>query len=71
MQGPRRCLLLDTEDGLTSEEALWTAPSAWATFQPRLLKPRRFPGKLFYPDEASHIIHDLWNHLDDLGSSPG
>jgi hypothetical protein len=31
-QGPRRCLLLDTVDGLTSEETLWTALAAWVTF---------------------------------------
>jgi hypothetical protein len=35
-QGPRRCPLLDTTDGLTEEEVLWVALSAWATFQPRL-----------------------------------
>jgi hypothetical protein len=55
-QGARRCLLLDTVDGLSSEEALWTALASWAKFEPRLSKPRRFPGRLFYPDDASHII---------------
>jgi hypothetical protein len=70
-QGPRRCLLLGTVDGLTSEEALWTALSAWTTFQPWLSKPRRFPGRLFFPDEAIHILTECWNHLDDLGKAPG
>jgi hypothetical protein len=70
-QDPRRCLLLDTVDGLTDEKALWTALSAWAMFQPRLSKPRTFPGKLYYPDEASHIVHECCDHLDDMSSSPG
>jgi hypothetical protein len=70
-QGPRRCLLLDTTDGLSDDEVLWMALSAWATFQPRLSKPRKFPGKLYYPDEASHVIEAPWNHLEDLGSSLG
>jgi hypothetical protein len=70
-QGPRRCLLLDTVDGLSDDEVLWSALAAWATFQPRLQNPRQFPGKLFYPDSVTHIIHELWNHLEDLGSSPG
>jgi hypothetical protein len=70
-QGPRRCLLFDTVDGLTSEEALWTALASWATFQPWLSMPRKFPGKLYYPDDATHIFTECWNHLDDLSSSPG
>jgi hypothetical protein len=67
----RRCLLLDTADGLSSEETLWTALASWATFSPRSAKPRVFPGKLYYPDDASHIAHECWNHLDDLSASPG
>jgi hypothetical protein len=69
--GFSRCLLLDTVDGLSDEEALWTALSAWATFQPRFSKPRQFPGKLFYPDEASHVLEECWNHLDDMSTLPG
>jgi hypothetical protein len=64
-QGPRRCTLLDTTDELSSEEVFWGTLSAWVT------RPRRFPGKLFYPDEASHILEECWNHLGDLGNSPG
>jgi hypothetical protein len=70
-QGARRCLLLDTTDGLSDEEALWVALSAWAMFQPRLSSPRQFPGKLFYPDQASHVLEGCWNHLDDLRNLPG
>jgi hypothetical protein len=70
-QGSRRCLLLDTEDGLSADEILWSSLAAWAKFQPRLSKPRRFPGNLYYPDEASHIIETLWNHLDCFDTSPG
>jgi hypothetical protein len=70
-QGARRCLLLDTVDGLSSEEAFWTALASWATFSPRLAKPRVFPGRLFCPDEASHIVHDCWDHFEDLSASPG
>jgi hypothetical protein len=61
----------DTVDGLSDEEALWTALSAWATFQPRHSMLRKFPGKLFYPDGASHIFEACWNFLDDMSRSPG
>jgi hypothetical protein len=70
-QGPRRCLLLDTTDGLSKKETLWVALSAWATFEPRHKSPRQFPGKLYYPDEASHIFEQCWDHLGNLGSMPG
>jgi hypothetical protein len=70
-QGPRRCLLLDTTDGLSDEEVFWTAMAAWAQFQPRLSTPRVFPGRLFYPDEVSHVIQDCWTSLEDMSSSPG
>jgi hypothetical protein len=70
-QGARRCLLLDTVDGLSDEEALWIALSAWVSFQPRLQLPRKFPGRLFYPDGASHIFEEHWRHLDDLSAMPG
>jgi hypothetical protein len=70
-QGPRRCLLLDTTDGLTEEETLWVALSAWVSFQPRRANPRQFPGKLYYPDAASHIFEECWHHLDDLSQLPG
>jgi hypothetical protein len=70
-QGPRRCLLLDTTDGLSKDETLWLALSAWATFEPRHKNPRQFPGTLFYPDEASHIFEQCWDHLGDLSRAPG
>jgi hypothetical protein len=69
-QGPRRCLLLDTVDGISEEEAHWVALTAWVSFQPRLSMPRIFPGKLFYPDGASHIFEECWQHLGNLGSMP-
>jgi hypothetical protein len=31
---------------------------------------RRFPGKLFYPDEASHIFTKYWDYLTNLPSHP-
>jgi hypothetical protein len=70
-QGPRRCLLLDTVDGMLPEEVLWTALTAWVTFNPRSGNPRKFPGRLFYPDEATAIMMDCWNHFEDLSASPG
>jgi hypothetical protein len=70
-QGPRRCLLLNTEDGLTSEETILTALAAWATFKPRKSSPQKYPGKLFYPTEASHIFEKYWNHLTRLDEHPG
>jgi hypothetical protein len=70
-QGPRRCLLLDTADGLTKEEAMWVALSHWAAFEPRHAMPRSKPGTLYYPDEASHIFSDFWDHLGNLPAAPG
>jgi hypothetical protein len=69
-QGPRRGLLLDTVNGLSSEEALWTALASWATFNPRKASKRRFPGRLFYPNEATHIFTKYWDHLAEPSSHP-
>jgi hypothetical protein len=69
-QGERRALLMDTLEGLTNEEVFWTALACWAIFQPRKVGGRIFAGKLFYPDEASHIIHLCWNDLNDLSRHP-
>jgi hypothetical protein len=69
-QGPRRCLLLDTTDGLSDEETLWVALSSWVSFQPRLAMPRHCPGNLFYPDAASHVFEESWQFLDDLSQMP-
>jgi hypothetical protein len=55
-QGSRRCCLIDTRYGLTDEEVLWTGLSAWATFQPRQVKRRQNPRRLFYPTESSHVF---------------
>jgi hypothetical protein len=70
IQGPRRCPLLDTVDGLTDEETLWTALAAWATFKLRKVSPRKYTGKLFYPTEASHIFEKYWNHWPNLDEHP-
>jgi hypothetical protein len=45
------------------EEVLWKGLSTWAAFQPRKANRRRSPGKLFCPDEASHIFEKYWNYL--------
>jgi hypothetical protein len=45
--------------------------SAWASFQPRQNLPRLKPGTLYYPDEASHVFQDFWNHLGNLPAAPG
>jgi hypothetical protein len=66
IQGSRRCLLLDTVDGLNDDETLLTALSAWASFQPRKASRRRDPGKLYYPTEASHVFEKYWDHLPCL-----
>jgi hypothetical protein len=66
----RRCLLLDTTDGITADETLWTALAAWASFKPRNASPRKYPGKLFYPTEASHIFEKYWDYLAQLDKHP-
>jgi hypothetical protein len=69
-QGPRRCLLLDTTEGLSEEETLWVALAHWSNFQPRLSKPRQGPGELFYPDAASHILEEAWDFLGAFRKCP-
>jgi hypothetical protein len=69
-QGSKRCLLLDTLDGLPDEEVFWTALTSWAIFKPRDDSPRKFPGRLYYPDEFSHVVHKYWNHLFNLPIHP-
>jgi hypothetical protein len=55
-QGTKRCLLMDTVYGLTDEEAIWTAMTCWAAFKPRDDQPRKYPGRLYYPAQFSHVI---------------
>jgi hypothetical protein len=69
-QGPRRCLLLDTTDGLSEEETLWVALSAWSNFQPRSSRPRQGPGELYYPDGASHLLEESWQFFNDMSRMP-
>jgi hypothetical protein len=69
-QGPRRCLLLDTTEGLSEEETLWVALVHWSSFQPRLSRPRLGPGELYYPEIASHILEETWNFFGDLSQMP-
>jgi hypothetical protein len=69
-QGPRRCLLLDTVDGLAGDETVWTALGAWATFKPGKSSPRKLSGKLLYPTEASHIFEKYWEYLPSLDEHP-
>jgi hypothetical protein len=38
---------------------------AWAKFKPRLAKPRRDPGLLYYPAEYTHVIQKYWDVLND------
>jgi hypothetical protein len=69
-QEKRRCLLLDTLYGLTDDEALWYTLQSWAKFQPRLLKPRREPGTLYYPAEYTHVFQKYWEYLNVPLSHP-
>jgi hypothetical protein len=69
-QGPKRASLLDTVDGLSMEEVFWTALACWAIFKPRSESVRKFPGRIYYPDQFSHIVQKYWNHLFCLPSHP-
>jgi hypothetical protein len=65
-----RCCLLDTAFGLTDEEALWTALSSWAIFQPRRAMPRQDPGSLFYTKAFFHAFERYWDYLACLDQHP-
>jgi hypothetical protein len=69
-QGTKRCLLLDTVYGLTDDEVIWTAMACWAIFKPRDESPRKYPGRLYYPDQFTHVIQKYWEHLFNLPSHP-
>jgi hypothetical protein len=69
-QQKRRCWLLDTTYGLSDDEALLIVLSAWASFQPRLEKPRVVSDRLFYPDAYSHVFEKYWNYLPCLDQHP-
>jgi hypothetical protein len=65
-QGSRCCCLRDTTRGLSDEEALWSALSAWTTLQPRAAKPRQEPGRILCPNQFSDIIEKYWDYLHFL-----
>jgi hypothetical protein len=69
-QSTRRCLLLDTTYGLSADEALWYTLLSQAKFQPRLKRPQREPGRLFYPAEYSHVFEKCWHDLDNPEDHP-
>jgi hypothetical protein len=69
-QGTKRCLLMDTTLGLTDEEVIWTAMACWALFKPRDDSPRKYPGRLYYPAQFSHVVEKYWSHFFDLPSHP-
>jgi hypothetical protein len=52
------------------DETLGTALAAWTTFKPMKASPRKFPGKLFYPTEASHIFEKYWGYFPNLDDHP-
>jgi hypothetical protein len=64
-QDKRRCVLTDTPYGLSDDEALWYTLQAWAKFQPRLAKPRREPGQLYFPAVYTHVFQKYWNYLNE------
>jgi hypothetical protein len=49
---------------------VFIALSAWIWFNPRAALPRTKSGRLFYPDEATHIFTKYWHHFADLSSHP-
>jgi hypothetical protein len=69
-QGSKRCLLLDTVYGLSDDETIWAAMACWAAFKPRDEQPRKYPGRLYYPAQFSHIVEKYWSHFFDLPSHP-
>jgi hypothetical protein len=69
-QGARRCLPTRGVYGISDDDALWYVMKDWAQFQPRLSKPRRDPGMLFYPPEYSHVFEKYWGVLNDPTQHP-
>jgi hypothetical protein len=61
---------MDTVYGLTDEEVIWTAMACWALLKPRDDSPRKYPGRLYYPAQFTHVMEKYWTHLFDLPSHP-
>jgi hypothetical protein len=66
----RRWVISRTLHGLTDDEAFWFTMQAWAKFQPRLAKPRRDPGLLYYPAQYTHVVEKYWDVLNDPVTHP-
>jgi hypothetical protein len=65
-----RALLASLTGRAEFHETLWTALSAWASFQLWKATRRLIPGKLFYPTEASNVFEKHWDYLTCLPKHP-
>jgi hypothetical protein len=62
-QDNRRCLLTRQVFDLSDEDTLWSVMKDWANFEPRLVKPRRAAGQIFYPAAYSHMFETYWDFI--------
>jgi hypothetical protein len=69
-QANRRCLLTRRVYGISDEDTFWEVMKDWATFQPRLSKPRVAPGTFFFPAEYTHVVEKYWDYLEDPTKHP-
>jgi hypothetical protein len=69
-QDKRRCVLTDRLYGLSDDEALSHTLQPWAKFQPRLAKPRREPGQIYFPAAYTHVFQKYSDYLNDPVQHP-
>jgi hypothetical protein len=69
-QANRRCVLTRRVYKHSDEDTFWVAMKDWASFQPKLSKPRVTPGSLFFPAEYTHMMENYWEYLEDPTQHP-
>jgi hypothetical protein len=65
-QANRRCLITRRtilEEGQTEEDTFWQVMKDWAQFEPRLARPRKEAGQIFYPSAFSHMFEAYWDFI--------
>jgi hypothetical protein len=62
-QANRRCLVTRRIYKLSDEDTFWEVMKDWANFEPRLAKPRRDAGQIFYPAAYSHMFETHWDFI--------
>jgi hypothetical protein len=62
-QANRRCLITRRILRESEENTFWQVMKDWAQFEPRLARPRKEAGQIFYPSAFSHMFEAYWDFI--------